>query len=94
MGTGGQDNANVGPEYRSTVGEKWGLRVAVDHPFIDLSEARTLELIDEATANQTTGGWRGQMNTAEQDWWDDRTSSEQVAILGAAKAARAAGWYS
>jgi len=93
MGTQGQENASVGPEYRYSVGERWGLRWAVAHPFVDLGKPRTLELIDAATSGQTLSGWRATMTQAEQAWWDAQPAHAQEAMLGAAKAARQAGWY-
>jgi hypothetical protein len=101
VGTGADEDSQVGPEWRTGHGEKWGLRwsraagggLGAAHAYLDLGRVRTLELIADATANQTPAGWRAVMTTGEQAWWDAQPSSARGGMLDAAKAARAGGYY-
>lgn len=99
MGTGADDDSQVGPEWRTGTGEVWGLRwscaagggLGAAHTYLDLSETRTKELIDLSTA--TIADWRDDMTQAERTWWDAQPVSARGGMFEAAKRARTQGYY-
>ena len=94
MGTQGTENCEFGPEHRDGTGIVYGMRWAEGHPHFDLSHTRWKALRDLATVAQTVSGWRAEMTTAEQTWWDAQTDKARSGILAMAKHALAKGAYS
>lgn len=98
MGVAGEENVTFAPEYRLTVGVRWGYQwgsvgTPSGHGFYDIGEAAWLDRRDAATPSQTLSGWIATMGQAEAAWFTAQPTARQSAWLTMAKLAQARNAY-